>query len=101
MVIAKAIPGSRRLIVVKEFVIYTGLRILLFLATLGVVLGAWVLVADEANVLVSVVVAFVVSGIGSYFLLERQRAAFAARVELRAERATAAFEERRAKEDVD
>ena len=101
MVIAKAIPGSRRLIVVKEFVIYTGLRILLFLATLGVVLGAWVLVADEANLLVSVVVAFVVSGIGSYFLLERQRSAFAARVEVRAERATAAFEERRAKEDAD
>lgn len=101
MVTAKAIPGSRRLIVVKEFVIYTGLRIVLFLATLGVVLGAWVLVADEANVLVAVVVAFVVSGIGSYFLLERQRAAFAARVEVRAERATAAFEERRAREDVD
>jgi hypothetical protein len=31
---------------VKEFVVYTGLRILLFLATLGVVLGAWVLAAD-------------------------------------------------------
>jgi uncharacterized membrane protein YfcA len=86
---------------VKEFVVYTGLRILLFLATLGVVLGAWVLAADEANVLLSVVIAFVVSGVGSYFLLERQRAAFAARVEARAERATAAFEERRAKEDVE
>ena len=85
----------------KEFVVYTGLRILLFLATLGVVLGAWVLVADEANVFVSVIIAFVVSGIGSYFLLGRQRAAFATRVEARAERATAAFEERRAKEDVD
>jgi Protein of unknown function (DUF4229) len=48
-----------------------------------------------------VVIAFVVSGVGSYFLLERQRAAFAARVEARAERATAVFEERRAKEDVE
>lgn len=85
----------------KEFVVYTGLRILLFLATLGVVLGAWVLVADEANLLISVVIAFIVSGIGSYYLLERQRAAFARRVEARAERATTAFEERRAKEDVD
>lgn len=85
----------------KEFVVYTGLRILLFLATLGVILGAWVLLADEANLLLSVVIAFVVSGIGSYYLLERQRAAFASRVEARAERATAAFEERRAKEDVD
>ncbi len=85
----------------KEFVVYTGLRILLFLATLGVVLGAWVLAADQANVFFSVIIAFVVSGIGSYFLLGRQRAAFAGRVEARAERATAAFEERRAKEDVD
>jgi hypothetical protein len=86
---------------VKEFVVYTGLRILLFLATLAVVLGAWVLAADEANLFVAVVVAFVVSGIGSYFLLERQRSAFATRVESRADRAAAAFEERRAREDVD
>ena len=50
---------------------------------------------------VCVILAFVISGIGSYFLLERQRAAFAQRVEARAERATAAFEEMRAKEDVD
>lgn len=85
----------------KEFVVYTGLRILLFLATLGVILGCWVLVADEANLLIAVVIAFVVSGVGSYYLLERQRAAFATRVEARAERAAAAFEERRAKEDLD
>ena len=93
--------ASRRLIVVKEFVVYTALRIVLFLATLGVVLGVWLLVADEANAFLAVIIAFVVSGVGSYFLLERQRAAFARRVEARAERATAAFEERRAKEDVD
>lgn len=85
----------------KEFVVYTGLRILLFLATLGVILGAWVLVADEANLLLAVVIAFIVSGIGSYYLLERQRSAFASRVEARADRAAAAFEERRAKEDAD
>ena len=42
-----------------------------------------------------------VSGIGSYFLLNRQREAFAQRVEVRAERATKAFEQLRAKEDVD
>jgi len=65
MVNVKAIPGSRRLIVVKEFVVYTGLRILLFLATLGVVLGAWVLAADEANVLLSVVVVSFKKEIGS------------------------------------
>lgn len=85
----------------KEFVVYTGLRIVLFLATLGVILGAWVLVADQANLFLSVVIAVVVSGVGSYFLLERPRAAFAARVEARADRAAAAFEERRSREDVD
>nr|WP_221634388.1 DUF4229 domain-containing protein [Nocardioides luti] len=86
---------------VKEFVIYTGLRILLFIASLGVVLGVWLLVARQVPVVWVVVVAFVISGIASYFLLDRQRAAFAARVEERAARATAAFDERRAREDVD
>ncbi|MBB6627380.1 DUF4229 domain-containing protein [Nocardioides sp. KIGAM211] len=85
----------------KEFVIYTGLRILLFIASLGVVLGVWLLVARQVPVVWVVVVAFVISGIASYFLLDRQRAAFAARVEERAARATAAFDERRAREDVD
>jgi len=54
---------------VKEFVVYTGLRLLMFAATFGVVIGAWVLVGDRANVAVAVVIAFVVSGLGSYFLL--------------------------------
>ena len=85
----------------KEFVVYTGLRLLLFAATFGVVVGIWLLVADSANILVAVVIAFVVSGLGSYFLLDRQREALARRVETRAEKATTAFEERRAKEDVD
>jgi uncharacterized membrane protein YfcA len=84
---------------VKEFVVYTGLRLLLFAATFGVVVGGWLLVGDRANVFVAVIIAFVVSGIGSYFLLDRQREAFARRVETRAERATAAFEQMRAKED--
>ena len=34
---------------VKEFAVYTGLRIVLFLASLGVVSGIWLLVAGEAN----------------------------------------------------
>lgn len=85
----------------KEFVVYTGLRLLLFAATFGVVVGVWLLVADHANILVAVVIAFVVSGLGSYFLLDRPREALARRVETRAQKATKAFEERRAKEDVD
>lgn len=86
---------------VKEFVVYTVLRILLFVASFGVVLGIWDLAADTVPLLWVVVIAFVISGVSSYFLLNRPRAAFAARVEQRASRATAAFEERRAREDVD
>jgi uncharacterized membrane protein YfcA len=85
----------------KEFVVYTGLRLLMFAATFGIIIGVWLLVGDKANILVAVVIAFVVSGVGSYFLLNRPREALAQRVEVRAERATKAFEERRAKEDVD
>ena len=86
---------------VKEFVVYTALRILLFLASLAVVIGVWMLLADQVPLTWAVVVAFVVSGLGSYFLLNRQRAAFARRVEERAERATAKFEEMKAREDSD
>jgi hypothetical protein len=85
----------------KEFVVYTGLRLLLFAATFGIVVGIWLLVAGEANILVAVVIGFVASGVGSYFLLDRQRQALAQHVELRADRASKAFEQRRAKEDVD
>ncbi len=85
----------------KEFVVYTGLRILLFLATLGIVVGLWSLLADAVPLTWAVVIAFVVSGVGSYYLLNRQRDAFARRVEERAARAATAFEERRTREDAD
>jgi uncharacterized membrane protein len=85
----------------KEFAVYTGLRLLMFAATFGVIVGVWLLVSEKANIFVAVVIAFIVSGVGSYFLLNGQREAFAQRVEVRAERASKAFEERKAKEDVD
>ena len=86
---------------VKEFVVYTVLRVLLFVASFGVVLGIWALVSDTVPLLAVVLIAFLLSGVSSYFVLNRPRAAFAARVEERATRATAAFEQRRAREDVD
>lgn len=86
---------------VKEFVVYTALRIALFLASLGVVIGVWLLITDEVPLQWAVVVAFVISGIGSYFLLNRPRDAFARKVEARAARATARFDEMKAKEDAD
>ena len=85
----------------KEFVVYTGLRLLMFAATFGILVGVWLLVGDSVNIFVAVVLAFVVSGVGSYFLLNRPREALAQRVEVRAERATKAFEELKAKEDAD
>ena len=86
----------------KEFVVYTALRIVLFLASFGVVVGVMALVLDgRYNLFWAVVLAFLVSGVGSYFILDRQREAFARRVEDRAAKAAAAFEERKAREDQD
>ena len=85
----------------KEFVVYTALRVLLFLACLGIVLGVWMLATGSVPLLWAVVIALALSGVASYFLLNRPRAAFAARVEERAARATAAFDERRGREDAE
>lgn len=84
----------------KEFVVYTALRVLLFLASFGVVAGIMALIFDgRLNLFWALILAFLVSGIASYFVLNRQRVAFARRVEERAARASAAFEERKARED--
>jgi len=86
---------------VKEFWIYTLLRIVLFLGSLGIVVGVWRLVDDEVPVFWAVVIAFVMSGLGSYFLLNRPREALAQRVDQRAQRMTSKLEEMRTKEDAD
>lgn len=83
----------------KEFWIYTGLRVGLFIGTFCIVFGVWFLVADSVNVLLVVVIAFLISGIASYVLLERQRNAFAHRVAGRADRIADKFDEMKAKED--
>ncbi len=85
----------------KEFWIYTLLRLGLFFGSAAIVFGVWFLVTGDVPVLWVVVIAFVVSGIGSYYLLERQREAFAAKVEGRAAKASERFEAQRAKEDAD
>jgi hypothetical protein len=86
---------------VKEFWIYTGLRIAVFVASLGVVAGAWMLATDEVPILWVIVVAFVLSGVASYVLLAGPREALARHVEERAGRASDAFEARRSREDSD
>ena len=86
----------------KEFVVYTAMRLALFVASFGVVVGVMALVLDgRYNLFWAVILAFLISGIASYFILNRQREAFAQRVEARAARASAAFEERKAREDQD
>jgi ABC-type multidrug transport system fused ATPase/permease subunit len=86
---------------VKEFWVYTALRAALFVATLGTVAGVWMLVADQVPLLWVMVLAFLLSGVASFFLLDRSREAFARKVQTRAERASSAFEAQRSKEDAD
>jgi uncharacterized membrane protein len=84
---------------VKEFWIYTVMRLALFVGSLGIVIGVWFLVDDEVPILWAVVIAFLLSGVGSYFLLDRPREALARRVQERADRMAAKVEEMRSKED--
>ena len=86
---------------VKEFVVYTSLRALVFVGSFAIIAGVWLLASDQVPVFWVVVLAFIVSGIASYFLLNTFRAAFAARVDERAHRAAAAFDARKAREDAD
>jgi uncharacterized membrane protein len=86
---------------VKAFWLYTSLRILLFIASAAVVFGIWLAIAGTAPIMWVLVIAFLVSGVASLFLLNPQRSAFARQVDERAHRAAEKFEEMRAKEDVD
>lgn len=87
----------------KEFLVYTGLRLSLFLVALAIVIGVWSIPTEGSltynAVFWSFVIAFAVSGVASYFLLNPFREAFARKVQARAERASARFEELRSKED--
>lgn len=85
----------------KEFWVYTLLRLGLFVGSAAIVFGVWFAVTGDVPLLWVIVLAFVVSGVASYFLLARQREAFAVKVEGRAERASARLDEQRSKEDAD
>jgi hypothetical protein len=86
---------------VKEFWIYTGMRLGLFLGAACIVFGIWFLVADSVDLLWVIVIAFLISGVASYTLLDRQRNAFAQRVAGRADRISEKYEDMRSKEDED
>ena len=85
----------------KEFVVYTALRLVLFAAAFAIVAGIWLAVSDNVPVMWALVIALVASGLASYFVLDPQRERFARRVDERARRATAAFEAMKAREDAD
>jgi len=85
----------------KEFVVYTALRLVLFAAAFAIVAGIWLAVSDSVPVMWALVIALVVSGLASYVVLDRQRERFARRVDERARKATAAFEAMKAREDAD
>jgi MFS family permease len=85
---------------VKAFVIYSALRLALFAAVLALVIGIWIRVfGGEQSILWPVLVAFLISGLLSLFLLNKPREEFARRVEERAHRAATKFEELKTKED--
>jgi Protein of unknown function (DUF4229) len=90
-----------RLAFVREFIVYTLLRVGMFLGSLAIVSGIWALLSPDNSVPVvwAVVIAFAVSGLASYKLLNAQREALARNVQTRAERASAKFEEMKARED--
>jgi len=89
---------------VKEFVVYSLLRFALFGAALAIVLGIWWAATGagaitETQLLVSMVLAFIISGIASYYLLHGIREQFARKVHNRAAKASGKFEEMRSAED--
>ena len=93
-------PPTCSLDPVKAFVIYTVLRLSLFVACYVVLAGIWVLVFGKAGILLlPFLAAIIVSSLLSLKLLAPQRERFAAVVQARAERATQKFEEIKSRED--
>lgn len=85
---AEAIPSFWR-----SFLLYSGSRVGLFAVVLGLFYGIGV------RGLIVVLIALVLSGVLSYFLLDRQRTAFARALEARVERRRAVAAARASKED--
>jgi hypothetical protein len=87
---------------VKAFLVYSALRLGLFLVTYAVLAGIWFIAFGEGGVLLlPFLAAVIISALLSLKLLAPQRERFAAVVQARAERASRRFEEQRSKEDVD
>ena len=85
----------------KEFIVYTAARLGLFAVSYAVVVGIYLLLSGDTHVplIWPFLLAVVISAIASAYLLRRQRERFALAVQRRAERASAALERARSKED--
>jgi hypothetical protein len=86
---------------VKEFAVYTALRLGLLASTFLGVFGVWALFSDEVPVIWVLLIAAVLSSVLSIKFLAGPRERLALKVEERAQRASAKFEEMRSKEDLD
>ncbi|TYL54802.1 DUF4229 domain-containing protein [Nocardioides sp. BGMRC 2183] len=85
----------------KDFWIYTAMRFGLFLGAFAVVFGIWFAIAGSVPVVWAIVIAFLISGLASFVLLNEQRSRFAQKVETRAGKVNERYEAARAKEDED
>lgn len=85
----------------KDFWIYTGLRLLLFIGSVAIVAAVWAVFDKQISAIGVIIVAAILSSIASWKLLQVPRERFAHRVQDRAERAASKFEEIKAKEDDD
>src|SRR3954451_5964187 len=94
--------GRRRVVHVKAFAIYTGLRLAMVVACYALFGGLYLLAFGSSGALVwPFLAAIVVSSLLSLKFLAPQRQRFADVVQTRAERASSRFEEIRSKEDQD
>jgi len=84
---------------VKEFWVYTALRLLLFISAFAATVAVWWLIDKNVPIWIAAVIAFAISMPASYVILNRPREAFAQRVTGRADRMVDRFEAARAKED--
>ncbi len=86
----------------KAFLIYTVLRLGLFVTTFAVFGWLWVLlVGKDGMLLIPLIAAVIVSSLLSLRLLAPQRERFAASVQARAERASQRFQEMKSREDAE
>ncbi|MFC6154017.1 DUF4229 domain-containing protein [Nocardioides yefusunii] len=82
----------------KEFAVYNLLRLLMLVGWVCAVLAVWFLVDDavsDRDFLLALILAFVASGVTSWFFLRGPREALAIRLGQRADSASRKYEEMR------